>query len=93
MSFITNEAAALIRGAAANVARAFGASQAPGADGGNIVQELETFALDLVTGSKASLKYKLPTEKYTTTFNWEGKSWSFTADVQNGVLHLDAVPS
>lgn len=74
--------------------KAFSAFSAAAKGGdGNIVAQLETFALDLVMGVSAKIDYKLPTEKYSTTFNWEGKNWTFTAEVVNGDLKMTADPA
>lgn len=61
-------------------------------DSQNIIAQLEAFGIDLATGAPAKIAYKLPAEKYQTTFQWEGRTWNFTAEVVNGVLHLDAIP-
>ena len=82
---------AAVKALVGNVAASPNGTASP--DESQIIAGLEHFAIDLVLGVPATDKIKLPQEKYTSTFSWEGKTWTFTAEVVNGFLELSAIPN
>ena len=59
----------------------------------NILQQLITLALNFLAGIGGKINYKLPTEQFSTTFSALGKTWTFTAAVENGHLKISLTPS
>ena len=58
-----------------------------------ILQQLVALALNFLAGIGGKISYKLPAEKFSTTFSAFGKTWTFTAEVVNGSLKIALTPA